>query len=142
MPLSMNRASMAAIAQDADAAYPNECCGFLLGRANGEERFVEATVPARNDFERDERFHRFLITPRAYLDGEKVARERGLDIVGFYHSHPDAPARPSPYDLDHAWPWYSYVIVGISATGPGEATSWVLNDDRSQFLSEALAIEG
>jgi proteasome lid subunit RPN8/RPN11 len=77
---------------------------------------------------------------RDYQASERVAREAGLDVVGFYHSHPDAPARPSQYDLDHAWPWYSYVIVATSRSGAGEITSWVLEDDRSRFAPEPIEI--
>ena len=63
---------------------------------------------------------------------------RGLEVVGYYHSHPDHPARPSDYDRDHGWPWYSYVIISIQQGKAGELNSWVLRDDRSKFELESV----
>ncbi|MFQ5771858.1 MAG: M67 family metallopeptidase, partial [bacterium] len=113
-------------------SYPNECCGFLLGKQNIGEKEVQSTLPAFNAREGKEQYHRFLITSRDYLQGEKFARERGMDIIGFYHSHPDAKARPSHYDLEHGWPWYSYLIVSVKKHNADEVTSWVLKEDRSK----------
>jgi proteasome lid subunit RPN8/RPN11 len=73
-------------------------------------------------------------------DAEKVGREQGLDVIGWYHSHPDHPARPSEFDREHAWPWYSYIIVSVRNGAPQEMTSWRLEDDRAAFSSEALEI--
>ena len=72
-------------------------------------------------------------------DAEKAAREKGIDVVGWYHSHPDHPAAPSQYDQDHAWPWYSYIIVSVHTGVPQDMTSWRLKDDRSGFLEEKIA---
>jgi proteasome lid subunit RPN8/RPN11 len=69
---------------------------------------------------------------------EKENRKRGLDVVGYYHSHPDHPARPSEYDRAHAWPWYSYVIVSVERGEPKAMTSWMLSEDRSRFDEETL----
>jgi proteasome lid subunit RPN8/RPN11 len=121
-------------------SYPNECCGFLLGRHAHDEKEVFSTLPAANSHEEGEKYHRFLITPEQFLQGEKYARERNMDIVGFYHSHPDAEAKPSTYDLEHGWPWYSYVIVSVTNEGVKELTSWVLEDDRSKFVQEEVII--
>jgi proteasome lid subunit RPN8/RPN11 len=71
-------------------------------------------------------------------DAEKAAREKGIDVVGWYHSHPDHPAAPSQYDQDHAWPWYSYIIVSVANGKPQDMTSWRLTDDRSRFTREDL----
>jgi proteasome lid subunit RPN8/RPN11 len=81
---------------------------------------------------------RFLVQPQDYRDAEKQARALGADLLGFYHSHPDHPARPSQYDLDHAWPFFSYVIVAVRAGQPEAMTSWRLRDDRSAFDEEEL----
>lgn len=67
-------------------------------------------------------------------------QEQGLDIIGWYHSHPDHPARPSEYDRDHAWPWYSYIIVSVNQGRPEEMTSWRLHDDRQEFSFEEIEI--
>ncbi|GHV51781.1 Mov34/MPN/PAD-1 family protein [Synergistales bacterium] len=118
-------------------AYPNECCGILLGEAGeSEDRAVTEALPAHNGFEAEERYHRFVIEPEDLRQAEKTAGERGLDVIGFYHSHPDHPAIPSGYDLEHAVPWYSYVIVAIAKGVPGDMTSWRLAPDRSKFIRE------
>ena len=74
------------------------------------------------------------------MKAERSARKQGLKLLGFYHSHPNAPARPSAYDLEHAWPWYSYVIVSIRDGQDEQMTSWVLQDDRSQFDAEEVVV--
>jgi proteasome lid subunit RPN8/RPN11 len=124
--------------------YPHECCGALLGRdseawseARGREVLgLHALVNRRDDSPRN----RFSITAEDVLDAEKVARQQSLDVVGWYHSHPDHPARPSEFDREHAWPWYSYIIVSVQNGAPQEMTSWRLSDDRAEFSSEALEI--
>ena len=131
-----------AIRGHGEETFPDECCGFMLGSVNGEDRRVVELMRADNDREDEEQYHRFLITPEAYMQGEKAARSKDLDIVGFYHSHPNAPARPSQYDLDHAWPFYSYVIVSIMDKNADTMTSWILKDDRSAFDEEDIALEG
>ena len=84
--------------------------------------------------------NRFSVTSDDVRDAEKAAREKGIDVVGWYHSHPDHPAAPSEYDRDHAWPWYSYIIVSVANGKPEDMTSWRLLDDRSKFTPEALEI--
>jgi len=123
-----------------EEAYPDECCGFLLGKVSDGEKEVLATMPAFNAHAANEKYQRFLITSEAYLQCEKFAKERGMDIVGFYHSHPNAEARPSAYDVEHGWPWYSYVIISVKNNKSADVTSWVLEDDRSQFKPENIII--
>ena len=120
--------------------YPYECCGLLLGRFGEGGKVVVETYPISNAREESAKRNRFLITPEELMRGERYARSRDLEVVGFYHSHPDSPAVPSTYDLEHAWPTYSYIIV---STSPGEATdlfSWEQEADRSRFNSEAVEI--
>lgn len=130
----------AAIRGHGERAFGQECCGFLLGRAEAETRTVVEVMPAVNDRGEEERHNRFTISPEAFLRAEKVARKEKLDVLGFYHSHPNAPARPSAYDLEHAWPWYSYVIVAVRDGHAKEMTSWVLDDDRSRFHEQAIVV--
>lgn len=130
----------AAIGAHGAETFPYECCGILIGRADGDDRIVVELRPlanANNERPRD----RFLITPEDFMQGDAYARKRGLDIVGFYHSHPDSPARPSQFDLEHAWPWYSYIIVSVRNGQPQEMYSWRQRDDRSAFDQEELAVE-
>ena len=73
------------------------------------------------------------------MRGEKYAREKGLDVVGFYHSHPDDRAVPSQYDLEHAWPTYSYIVVSIEKGRADDLRSWEMEPDRSRFNEEAIS---
>ncbi len=119
--------------------YPHECCGALLGRDRADEREVLALVPLTN--RRDDSLrNRFSIAPEDVRLAEQKAREQGLELIGWYHSHPDSPARPSEYDREHAWPWYSYIIVRSEAQAAQEMTSWRLADDRASFAPEAIEI--
>jgi len=113
--------------------YPNECCGALIGR----DGRVVATFALPNTTEEGPR-RRFLVRPQDYREAEKRASETGAELLGFYHSHPDHPARPSQYDLDHAWPFFSYIIVSVQAGSPTDMTSWRLQEDRSAFDQEEL----
>ncbi|HEV7510322.1 MAG TPA: M67 family metallopeptidase [Candidatus Acidoferrum sp.] len=125
--------------------YPHECCGALLGRDTEVAdrrvcREIHALHPLVN--RRDDSPHnRFSVTSQDVLDAEKAARQQGLEVVGWYHSHPDHPARPSQYDRDHAWPWYSYIIVSVANRVPEEMTSWRLTDDRSEFEGEEIGLQ-
>ena len=117
-----------AIRRHGEETYPHECCGALVGH----EGQVTATVPLSNTTEEGPR-RRFLVRPSDYRLAESRASELGVDLLGFYHSHPDHPARPSQYDLDHAWPTFAYVIVAVAAGKAGDMTVWWLKDDRSTF---------
>jgi len=133
--------------------FPHECCGALLGRdsAAAEKVSAQGETPAeltrevlqlfplvnrRDDSPRN----RFAITADDVRDAEKAARQHGQEVIGWYHSHPDHPARPSDFDREHAWPWYSYVIVSVMAGKPADMTSWRLNDDRQNYSPEDIEI--
>ncbi len=125
--------------------YPHECCGALLGRDTEVAdrsiyREIHALHPLINRRDDSPR-NRFSITSQDVLDAEKAATNKGLQVVGWYHSHPDHPARPSQYDREHAWPWYSYVIVSVANKIPEGMTSWRLTDDRSDFQSEDICLQ-
>jgi proteasome lid subunit RPN8/RPN11 len=155
MKLIANSRHVEAIRQHAARDYPNECCGILLGKAEDNAKQVLEVVPLANlrhdpkraqellplaEPGRESERNRFLIDPLEQLKVEKGARARGLDVVGYYHSHPDHPAQPSSYDRDHAWPWYSYVIVSVERGEAKAFKSWVLAEDRSHFDEEAVEI--
>jgi len=126
------------IRRHGEAAYPAECCGALVGRLEGEAKEVVRLAPAVN--RRTDDPHRYLIAPDDLRRLEADVRAAGLDIVGYYHSHPDHPAAPSAFDAAHAWPWYSYVIVRIDQGRGAELASWVLADDRPHMLPESLDV--
>ena len=118
-------------------AYPEEGCGVLVGRDEGERRIVEQVIPLDNRRE-DARSTRYLIPPEQLLHVERAARDAGLDVLGFFHSHPDHPARPSAFDLEHAWPYYSYLIVSVVQGRAVKAASWRLVPDRTRFEPEPI----
>jgi len=120
--------------------HPYECCGLLLGRFTAEGKFVQETYPISNAREESAKRNRFLITPEELMRGERYARGRDLEVVGFYHSHPDCPAVPSQYDLEHAWPTYSYVIVSTTADEAKDLFSWEQEADRSKFNPEEIRV--
>ena len=115
-----------------EETYPHECCGFMFGSADeGAQRITE--IRKQENERTDSRENRFVISPEQFRDAEKHARKTGLSLVGIYHSHPDSPARPSDYDRDHAWPWFSYIIVSVKSGTAGETNAWQLRDDRSGY---------
>ena len=140
MALVISKGLLEEIGGHGARAYPNECCGALVGVAGEDGRKeVRALLALDNRREGEAARTRFLVTADDFRWAEKQARGQGLEIVGFYHSHPDHPARPSEFDREHALPWYSYVIVGVSGGAPQETTSWVLADDRREFLAEEIS---
>jgi len=155
MALTISRSHMAAIYQHGAADYPSECCGILLGKANGEAKRVTEVVALKNirhdpsyaqellpveDPARETERNRFLIDPLDQLQVEKDARTRRLEVLGYYHSHPDHPARPSIYDREHAWPWYSYIIVSVERGFARDLTCWVLADGGGTFIPEPVEV--
>jgi proteasome lid subunit RPN8/RPN11 len=114
-------------------AYPDECCGALIARAG---RIVEAfRLPNTTAAEARRRFR---ISPSDYRQSEQRAAAQQATLAGFYHSHPDHPARPSPHDLEQAWPNFTYIIIAVRAGQAGDITSWQLRGDRSGFDQEDL----
>jgi len=122
-----------AIRRHGEETYPHECCGALVGRGDA----VTDIVALPNTTEEGPR-RRFLVRPSDYRLAEQRATELGGELLGFYHSHPDHPARPSQYDLDHAWPTFAYVIVSVASGKSELMTVWFLKDDRSIFEEGSL----
>ena len=130
---------VATIRRHGASAYPYECCGALFGTttSDGVVDIVEAMELDNVTDEGPRR--RFRISANDYRQSEARARAAGAELVGFYHSHPDHPAEPSQYDLDHAWPNFSYVIVAVAGGEAGDLRSWRLRADRSAFEEEFIA---
>ena len=118
--------------------YPFECCGLLIGRFENGRKVVSETYAISNAREEEAKRNRFLIRPEELMRGEKYAREKGSDVAGFYHSHPDERAVPSKYDLEHAWPSYSYIVVAVENGRAADLRSWEMEPDRSRFNEEEI----
>jgi proteasome lid subunit RPN8/RPN11 len=131
---------LAAIGRHGEATFPEECCGFLIGHAKAETTVVERLLPVDNE-RQDSRHNRYVIEPETVLAAHKAARAEGADVVGYYHSHPDHPSRPSDFDREHAWPGLSYLIVSVMKGRVADARSWRLADDRERFDEETIVQE-
>jgi len=127
------------IRQHGERDYPYECCGLLIGTFADGRKVVIETYPISNAREEEAKRNRFLIRPDELMRGEKHAREQALDVVGFYHSHPDDRPVPSQYDLEHAWPTYSYIVVAVTKGSSDGLRSWEMEPDRSLFNEEEIA---
>jgi len=133
----ISRSLLDEIHRFARSAYPEECCGFLLAERPGVgrngTRTVVAIAPAENRSD-GERARRFVIPPGELESEERRAESEGRLVIGFYHSHPDHPARPSQFDQEHAWPWYVYLIASSDAGGAvGPVGAFELDPDRREF---------
>ena len=127
------------IKQHAEREYPFECGGMLVGRfeTDGSKAVVE-TLPFENAREEKDRRNRVLILPTDVLKAQRYARERKLDVIGYYHSHPDDKAVPSRYDLEHALPVWSYIIASVLEGKAVDIRSWEMENDRSRFNEENI----
>jgi proteasome lid subunit RPN8/RPN11 len=134
-PLRLTDGVELAIRGHGREAYPHECCGALIGR----DGIVTATSALPNVTEEGPR-RRFRVSDRDYLAVQRAADAAGEDLIGFYHSHPDHPAVPSQYDLDHAFPSFAYVIVSVRQGQAEDLRSWTLKDDRSAFDEQVVEV--
>ncbi len=137
MTLRVSETLLGTIHREGERAYPGECCGVLAGQP-GEIKQVRRLLPVVN--RRADDPHRYLIAHEDLQRVEAEVRQADLEVLGFYHSHPDHPAAPSSFDAEHAWPWYSYLIVRVDRGRAVEATSWQLAGDRSAMLPESLDV--
>jgi proteasome lid subunit RPN8/RPN11 len=143
-PVRIPASLLDAMGRHARSTYPDECCGFLIASPDPSEKggprgIVEA-VPASNEFE-GERRRRFLLTPEELRTAERRLEGTGRVVAGFYHSHPDHPARPSLFDQEHAWPWYTYLVLAVTRSGVGESRAFELDADSAEFEEVPLLVE-
>jgi proteasome lid subunit RPN8/RPN11 len=140
MMIRMSELLARQIEQHGKKTYPEECCGMMLGVRANDGQIVESIVEIDNS-QGENRKRRFFITPLQYLQAERTAQEKNLELLGFYHSHPDHPALPSAFDTEHALPWFTYIIVSISEGKAKSMTAWLLNEDRSRFVEKTISME-
>jgi proteasome lid subunit RPN8/RPN11 len=153
--LKLQSNHLQAIQSHAESTYPEECCGLLLGQMSGDIKTVIDVLPTENSWgdeavdalqtieepreRKSSKRNRFSIAPKVMLKAQKDARDRNLDIVGIFHSHPDHPAVPSEFDRAIAWQKYSYIIVSVQNGLARDLKSWSLDDD-DQFQHEEIII--
>jgi len=142
-PVRLTPELVAAMRRHARSTYPAECCGYLLAPAEIDRRPGARTVTgieaASNEYP-GERNRRFEIRPEELRAVERRLEEANQLVAGFYHSHPDHPARPSAFDEEHAWPWYTYVILSVSATEAPAIAAFELDAESGRFREVPLEI--
>lgn len=121
----------------AEACYPRECCGILIGRDGPDGRVVTAAIPCRNVYEGDQK-DRFLLDPKDQLAADRRARQEGLTVLGFFHSHPDEESYFSATDLKNSWPWYSNIVMSVRKGTFSYARSFEANEDQTASKEEEL----
>jgi len=127
----------AAMVAHARASYPNECCGAMLGSTDGETKTVREAIALQNAFE-GAQAARYELRPEDLLAADKAARERNMDLIGIYHSHPDCDAYFSKTDLQNSCPWYSFVVLSIKKGEFDHANSFLPNFDQTDAPKEEL----
>jgi len=117
--------------------YPNECCGAMIGTIDGDTKLVRQAVALENAFA-GEQAARYELRPQDLLEADKAARDRGMDLIGIYHSHPDCDAYFSTTDLKNSCPWYSFVVLSVQKGEFHHANSWLPNYDQTAADKEEL----
>jgi proteasome lid subunit RPN8/RPN11 len=121
----------------AEATYPNECCGVMLGRIDGAEKSVCVSLPLDNVSE-GSHAARYELRPEDLLNADREARRQNLDLIGIYHSHPDCDAYFSETDLKNSCPWYSFVVISVQQGRFDHANSWLPNAEQTAAEKEEL----
>jgi len=126
-----------AMVAHAQATYPNECVGAMLGSIDGDAKSVVAAMPLENAFA-GAQAARYELRPGDLAAADRAARERKLDLIGIYHSHPDCDAYFSQTDLKNSCPWYSFVVLSVQKGEFHHANSWLPNFDQTDAAKEEL----
>ena len=121
-----------------EKTFPFECGGMIIGRFETDKKTVVELLPMENAMDEAEQHNRVLILPKDVLKAERYARSQKLDVIGYYHSHPDHPAIPSQFDLDHALPVWTYIIVSVEDGKAVNLLAWEMESDRSKFNEEEI----
>ena len=141
MTLIFEGAQRQQLERHVEGTYPYEGGGLLIGHTDEQGRKIVTEIkPFENQRALEDQHNRILITDEMYREGEAYADNQGLLLIGFFHSHPDHPARPSEFDREHALPWWSYVIISVQQGKSADVLSWELREDRSGFTEEEIVI--
>ena len=156
MSIAVQNRHIQAMQTHAENSYPHECCGLLIGQLSGDNKTLIEVLPVENSWDEataDEfrdvagsaelgktRRERYAIAPKTLLEVQKQARDRQLNIIGIYHSHPDHPAVPSAFDEAIAWQQYSYIIISVRQGNAADLRSWTLDNQHHFQLEKILNI--
>jgi proteasome lid subunit RPN8/RPN11 len=144
--LKITRALEALAVKACEEAYPEEGCGLLIGPvppdAPGRTVAVDEVRALPNGWDAPAKTSRYKLDPRELARVEAELAPAGRGVVGFFHSHPDVPAWPSPFDLALAWPCVSYWILRVQEGRLSDSRSWRRSDDGRSFVEEAIHLEG
>ena len=131
---------MAEMIAHAEEAYPNECVGAMIGSTEGSQKKVETALRLENSADGSQRAY-YELKPEHLMQADKAAREQGKDLIGIYHSHPDADAYFSETDLKNSCPWYSFVVLSVKNGKFDHANSWLPDADQTKAEQEELEYE-
>jgi proteasome lid subunit RPN8/RPN11 len=136
MTISITRRVFNEIRAHAESTYPEECCGLLISdkskNVTGSIRMKNAYDGPKND--------RYNIDPLELFKADRASSQNGLTIAGIYHSHPDYPATLSRFDMDHSFPWYSYVVISVPAGKSQDTKAWIPKEDKTSAAEETLQV--
>jgi len=139
LSIKITRSVYDQIRTHAEQTYPEACCGILIGSGDGGSGKVVDSMKMTNAFEgpKNNRYH---INPLDLFKADRAVAQKGLSITGIYHSHPDYPARLSSYDLEHSFPWYSYVVISVPSGKAGDVKAWVPDENRTTTSEVKLEV--
>ncbi len=141
MAVKISQTLQQEIFKQMEGTFPNEGGGFLFGSKNDGDTIIEDVIQIENVFETEEQYHRYAMTPQNWATMEDAADERGLLLVGYYHSHPNHVAIPSEFDRVHALPNFVYIITSVLEGKSANQLAWLLSQDRSKFNELDLKVE-
>lgn len=147
MTLKVSKALLERVHAESEKSFPEEACGLLIGKIPdnfekpGRPLGADEARPLPNGWESAARTHRYQIDPKLLIRIERELEGTGRGVVGFYHSHPSVPAWPSPFDLERAWPCYSYWIVCVREGKAAGSRSWVRSEDGNSFIEEDVVVQ-
>lgn len=141
MAVILSSALQQVIFQQMEHTYPNEGGGFLVGVQRADDTIVQDVIGVENVFETEEQYHRYAMTPQNWAVMEDKADALGMSLIGYYHSHPNAPAIPSEFDRAHALPNFVYLITSVMNGQAVDQRVWHLKQDRSAFEQGILRIQ-
>jgi proteasome lid subunit RPN8/RPN11 len=133
MKLKLGSRILNQIERHGEQSYPLEGAGVLLGILKQGIVEVQDILPMKNSFAADEQYHRYQIDGRSMMEAELMAEQRHLEVIGIFHSHPDHPAEPSAFDLEHSLPWFTYLITRVTDGRADRSRAWQLQEDRAKF---------